>query len=497
MININSNPEIKSGENTLTKKIFLFFGLTGLVVILLASLLFVLIMKESLSNQSNMGIVASYNVEKGFLESKHPGVWKVAEGTLSKGETVFNGNTAFLESLKEWTGHEIMIFLNQECIGTTVDSSSGAAPTNITLPEEVLDEVSKGLRHEGTLKTEQDSYSGVFFPLQDKDKKVIGVWFESVPNSSINRQILAKLPGMLSIILGGMAIMMLAAFFLSRFIYKHITGFVGYIKSSVLNINSVEAARIDTLVGYEEFDELVNALNRMIKDHYTVLEQTRDGLKAIIEGAKVLGNEAEKIISKGSEQMNIVRNIDSIVEKYDSEISNLFEEALPGESFIQKHVIKGTGEFVRFSKIITEDSGRLDAINDIVRIILEQFNMLYVNAAIEASKAGDAGKGFSVVADEMRRLAEQGEELSKEIAEIINKMNGNISGFSSILEKSIDYSSNIFTLTTQKGEDKVRTVSEFVDEFSNVNKENISRAQRVNEIALRIVSDARELFRVV
>ncbi len=497
MININSNPEIKSGENTLAKRIFLFFGLTGLVVILLANLLFVLIMKETLYKQSNTRIVSNYNVEQGFLDSKHPGVWKVTEGTLSKGETVFNGNTALLDSLKEWTGHEIMIFLNQERIGTTVRSSSEAAPANLTLPEGILDEVRKGLRHEGSLKEGKDAYSGVFFPLQDKDKKVVGVWFEAVPNSSINQQIVAKIPGLAGILIACIAVVLAAAFFLSRFVYRHITGFVGYIKSSVININTIEAPKIDTLVGYEEFDELVNALNRMIKDHHTVLEQTRDGLKAIIEGAKVLGNEAEKIISKGSEQMNIVRNIDSIIEKYDSEISNLFEEALPGESFIQKHVIKGTGEFVRFSKIITEDSGKLNAINDIVRIILEQFNMLYVNAAIEASKAGDAGKGFSVVADEMRRLAEQGEELSKEIAEIINKMNGNISGLSSILEKSIDYSSNIFEVTTQKGEDKVRTVSEFVDEFSSVNKDNISRAQKVSEIAQRIVADARELFRVV
>lgn len=73
-------------------------------------------------------------------------------------------------------------------------------------------------------------------------------------------------------------------------------------------------------------------------------------------------------------------------------------------------------------KTTKENAGKISEIVDIVNAISNQTNILALNAAIEASRAGEAGRGFNVVADQVRKLAEQSrvtikksDEISKEI----------------------------------------------------------------------------------
>jgi len=79
------------------------------------------------------------------------------------------------------------------------------------------------------------------------------------------------------------------------------------------------------------------------------------------------------------------------------------------------------GKIVGLGKDINE----INEITNIINEIAEQTNLLALNAAIEASRAGEAGRGFSVVADEIRKLSQQSKESSGNIGRLIGEISKN------------------------------------------------------------------------
>ncbi len=106
-----------------------------------------------------------------------------------------------------------------------------------------------------------------------------------------------------------------------------------------------------------------------------------------------------------------------------------------------------------------ESTSKIGEASNVIALIAEQTNLLALNAAIEAARAGEAGKGFAVVADEIRKLAEQSTASTKDIDDIVHELVES----SRIAVGTINHVNDIIT-------DQVQAVKETEDKFVDISK---------------------------
>jgi methyl-accepting chemotaxis protein len=177
---------------------------------------------------------------------------------------------------------------------------------------------------------------------------------------------------------------------------------------------------------------VINSSQNVTKNSELLLIASKDITTAISEIQQGIGQQAadtEKCLSQTdslAKQINLVHDNSLAIEKITASTKNVvtdgisevdrLNQATKANLQITNDTIKSIEELEAESRAITEIIG---VINDIA----EQTNLLSLNASIEAARAGDAGRGFSVVADEIRKLSVKSVNSASEIERIINNIN--------------------------------------------------------------------------
>ena len=204
----------------------------------------------------------------------------------------------------------------------------------------------------------------------------------------------------------------------------------------------------------DEIGELAMSFNQMILSLREMIMQFRKSSDDIIEASKTLSTFVQDInftaeevavistqISKGAEkQSHLMDNTFAIMKRMADLIQVVAEKSQVAAESAQRagetakserESLEKTREELEkvFSKIESSASlirnfgekiQKITKITDIITGIAEQTNLLSFNAAIEATRAGESGKGFSIVADEVRRLAEKAKGYAEDITSIID-----------------------------------------------------------------------------
>ena len=216
-------------------------------------------------------------------------------------------------------------------------------------------------------------------------------------------------------------------------------------KDSLLNVgDGLSGVAANTTTGIASVNNVISQISTQLNTQVSSVQQTATAVNEISSNIESL---ERMIISQSSgvqqasaaveEMIGNITSVNTSIEKMADLFTDLQDHA---EGGVQKQDVEN-----EIIKQIEEKSVSLQEANQVISDIANQTNLLAMNAAIEAAHAGDQGKGFSVVADEIRKLSETSTQQSKKIRDQLTDISDSIT---KVVQASTDSSDSFVQLST-------------------------------------------------
>lgn len=244
--------------------------------------------------------------------------------------------------------------------------------------------------------------------------------------------------------------------------------------------------------GRDELTALAGHFNAFTDKLRQVIRQMLDSASSLDQAARSLGDissEAQQHSQQQAQQMELVatavnqvtygvQDVAKNAEHASSEMHTAEEQASQGQQNIEASLrqigqLSGTiDKAVEVIQSLASESTQIGSVLEVIRSIAEQTNLLALNAAIEAARAGEQGRGFAVVADEVRLLAQRTQQSTAEIQGMIERLQGN----SEAAVKVIHDSSRASQLTVEQASQAGQSLAQIAQSLRNLTGLNASIA---------------------
>ena len=475
-------------------------------------------------------------------------------GSVSIGTSLVT--PAYLDWLKKLSGVNVTIFKGDTRVMTTImQDGKRAIGTKLQSPEilkAVLERGETVYSHNNILGVD---YNSAYWPVKDANGKIVGMWFVGMPIDELQRLERVAISNSIWIGVGLLVFQLILSFILGLKISAPIRKITAYAQAvadgnteaqldvysrddmgqladslrtrednlrklvhdasekaeeahkrgeeaklameeaRVAQAQAEQAKREGMISAAAQIEEVVEQLNVSISD---ISEQVENTSGALDHAASRLAETATAMEEMNSTVLEVAKNAGGA-----SDISNAAKRKAEVGSEIVSRAVVGIQEVQRQSQALRDGMAQLDdhakAISQIMGVIsdiADQTNLLALNAAIEAARAGEAGRGFAVVADEVRKLAEKTMSSTTDVGNAIaaiqqsagqsiqqvEKAVGNISEATEYSNKSGEALKEIVGMVDQTA-DEVRAIAAASEQQSATSEEINRSVADVNHIA--------------
>jgi methyl-accepting chemotaxis protein len=294
-----------------------------------------------------------------------------------------------------------------------------------------------------------------------------------------------------------------------------IAGFTWYIRKAFLPLqravftlekiaegdltHDVEAKRND------EIGKLVTSMERMVVSLRQIISQFRDmgdhltvssgEMQTIAidttQGIERQSAETEQVATAMRQMTTTVQEVARHAEEAASAALAADKDANNGRAIVKKTIDSInvlSGDIHNATSVIQKlqsESNEIGSVLDVIRGIAEQTNLLALNAAIEAARAGEQGRGFAVVADEVRTLASRTQQSTQDIQKMIEKLQSGADDAVKTMEHSLSQVSSSVEQANQTG-NSLDTITTAVSTINQMNVHIASAAEQQRLVAEEI-----------
>lgn len=303
-------------------------------------------------------------------------------------------------------------------------------------------------------------------------------------------------------------ICLVITFFLNTFLFKPLQNAISF----SLSLKNGDFTQSCDRKQRDEMGVLVHSLNQMGKVTANTLgKMSRNGQRIVnnsndliaisselTHGAQLLNKQNQRVEAGTDNLRNTVAQVTSkgeharesldIISSAAEEMSATIEEISQSTDHARVTVDDANQNVIHAHSRVLELGKSAQAINNIINVIVEiseQTKLLALNATIEASRAGEAGRGFTVVANEIKELAAQTNEATAEITTQISEITGNTQSTIDEIEKIKEVFGDVKNVVTNIAaavEEQAVTTREMADNVQGANENVVEVSQSISEL---------------
>jgi methyl-accepting chemotaxis protein len=259
--------------------------------------------------------------------------------------------------------------------------------------------------------------------------------------------------------------------------------------------------------GTAEFQDLGGSFNSMVESLNSLVARIDDTSAELSSSANQLAAASEQLAATTQEQSTAATETSATMEELARTFTSIAETvgSVAGQTADTRQVLDDTDRDLQASServlALAQRVGDVSALLELINEIADQTNLLALNAAIEAARAGESGRGFTVVADEVRRLAERSKEQADQIGRIIEEAQSETNATVMAMEQSskqmrrglelmdaVAEATERVRLTTQQQSVAAAQVVDTMESVTEASRQTSTTAQQISASAAQLTS---------